>query len=342
MNVNQQNNFWKNLPPFLFTLAAVAVCALLIRPFFSAVIGAIVLAVATQRPYDWLSARIRRRSLCAAVALSVVILAVVIPGFFLMEELVRQLSTAIILIKSDTTQQKIIGYIAAHPGVASKLQAFTDSIDPANTARSVATWLAKFLASFFGHSISMITQLVIMLFLLYFLFRDRAMAVGMLRSLLPLREEEKETLILRVRDTIYAASLGRVAVAAVQGVLAWLAYWILGVPVAFLWALMTMLMAIIPAFGAVLVWAPIALYLGFSDSWLKAALLVIWGGLIVSMIDNFLYPILVGSRLKTHTAVMMISLLGGIAVFGISGVVLGPVSFTVAASLLEFWRSRSA
>jgi predicted PurR-regulated permease PerM len=102
-----------------------------------------------------------------------------------------------------------------------------------------------------------------------------------------------------------------------------------------------MAFAMIPAFGAFLVWGPIAIYLGLNGHWGKAALLGIWGGVIVSTIDNILYPILIGSRLRAHTAAILISILGGIAIFGVTGIILGPVLFTIAETLLEFWRTRT-
>src|SRR6185312_9463706 len=114
----------------------------------------------------------------------------------------------------------------------------------------------------------------------------------------------------------------------------------LGVPDAFLWGTLTTVMAMIPAFGAVLVWAPIALYLGLNGSWLKAALLAVWGGGVVSLVDNFLYPIVVGPRLRQHSVTILLSILGGIVLFGIAGIVLGPLTFAAAAVLLDIWRQR--
>ena len=97
----------------------------------------------------------------------------------------------------------------------------------------------------------------------------------------------------------------------------------------------------IPAFGSFLVWGPVAVYLGLNGHWGKAALLVIWGGLIVSTIDNILYPILVGSHLRAHTVTILLSVLGGIALFGPIGIVLGPVLFTIADTLLDIWHTRT-
>jgi predicted PurR-regulated permease PerM len=180
-----------------------------------------------------------------------------------------------------------------------------------------------------------------MLFLLFFLLRDRAISLISLRAILPLREDETTELLERVGDTIFATAVGRLAIALVQGILAGLAFWVLGVPGVMLWAFTLTAFAMIPAFGAFLVWGPVAIYLGLSGHWGKAALLALWGGLIVSTIDNILYPILVGSHLRAHTATILISILGGIAVFGPIGIVLGPVIFTIAATLLDIWRART-
>jgi predicted PurR-regulated permease PerM len=181
-----------------------------------------------------------------------------------------------------------------------------------------------------------------MLFVLFFLYRDRALALAALRSLLPLRDDETDELLQRIDDTILATALGRVTIAVVQGILAGLAFWVLGVPGVILWAFTLTVAAMIPGFGSFLVWAPIALYLGLTGHWGKAALLAFWGGFIVSTIDNILYPILIGSHLRAHTATILLSVLGGIAFFGPIGIILGPVLFTIATDLLEIWRKRTA
>jgi predicted PurR-regulated permease PerM len=332
---------WKQITLFLLTLGILIVCALLLRPFFSAIVGAIVLAVVTQRPYDWLATKIKNGSSCAALALALVILAVIIPCFFLAQDLGQQAFNAVNALRSDSNQEKITGFIANHPALASRIQIVSDSIDINRAAQATAAYLGRNFAGLLGNSFGVITQLVVMLFILFFLFRDRELALRVLRAHLPLHDQETDELLNRAGDAIYATTLGRLAVAGVQGILAGIAYSVLGVPGVILWAFMTGLMAMIPAFGAFLVWGPIAVYLGLTGHWGKAALLAIWGGLIVSTIDNFLYPILVGTRLRAHTVTILISILGGITLFGITGVILGPVIFTIAATLLDIWRTRT-
>ena len=331
---------WRQITLFLLTIVILILCAFILQPFFTAIVGAIVLAVVTEVPYNWLSARIPNRTLCATVALILVILAVIVPGFFLMQELSEHALKAIVSLRNPNAQNLITDYIGNHPALANRIEAFSASIDVNTAARTTATYVGGKAAVILTNSIHFITELVVMLFLLFFLFRDRQIALVGLRSLIPLREDETAELLNRVDDTIYATFLGRLAIALVQGVLAGLAFWVLGVPGVLLWATTLTAFAMIPAFGAFLVWGPIATYLGLNGHWGKAALLVIWGGLIVSTIDNILYPILIGGHLRSHTAIILITILGGIAVFGPLGIILGPAIFSIAASLLDIWHAR--
>lgn len=337
----ENETVWKRITLYLLTFAVLVLCGFVLLPFFSALVGATILAVITRHPYDWLSKKIRNRSLCAAVGLTIVVLAVVVPVFFLSQEFAEQALDAITALRAHSTQQKLSEFLGRHPDIASRIKEFTDSVDLNNTARKVAGYLGSNLVGMLKTSVRIITQVVVMLFILFFLLRDRALALGFLRSILPLREDESTNLLNLLDDTIDATALGRLAIAGVQGVLAGLAYWILGVPGPILLAFTTALMSMIPAFGTFLVWGPIAIYLGMSGHWGKAAMLAIWGGVIVGSIDNFLYPILVGTRLRAHTVIILLSILGGISLFGITGIILGPVTFTLAATLLDFWRART-
>jgi predicted PurR-regulated permease PerM len=341
MQDDRAGTSWKQITLFLITLGVLIICALLLHPFFSAIVGAIVLAVITQRPYDWLTSKIRSRSLCSAITLVAIILAVIIPTFFLAQKLGEQALSTINAFRNGAHQEKITSFIANRPALASRIEEFTASIDINNAARNAAAYVGGNIAGFLGHSVRIITQLVVMLFLFFFLLRDRALALTSLRSLLPLHEDESTELLTRVGDTILATALGRLTMAAVQGVLAGLAFWVLGVPGVILWAFTLAACAMIPAFGSFLVWGPVAIYLGLTGHWGKAALLGLWGAFIVSTIDNILYPILVGSHLRAHTATILLSILGGIAVFGPIGIVLGPVLFTLASTLLDIWHTRT-
>jgi predicted PurR-regulated permease PerM len=119
-------------------------------------------------------------------------------------------------------------------------------------------------------------------------------------------------------------------------------FWWLGLPVPLVWGVVMGLLAVVPVLGAFVVWVPAALFLALTGSWGKAVILTVWGGVVISIIDNLLYPMLVGQRLKLHTVLAFVSVVGGLIVFGAAGLILGPVAVTATAVLLKIWRSRTA
>ena len=341
MPANTEASTWRQITLFLVTLGVLVLCGFLLKPFLVAIVGAIVIAIVTERPYLWLTSKIGHPNLSATLALIAVVLSIIVPIFFLAQDVGAQIGENITSLGTASTQQKIADYFSRHPTLTLRIETITDTLSLEETIKSVGGFLGKRFATLIGSSIGAITQIVAMLFILFFLYRDRELAGKFARSLIPLNDSEASKFLSRLRGTIYATALGRIAIAALQGTLAGLAYWVLGVPNVFLWGILTAVTAMIPAFGAFLVWVPIALYLGFSGHWIKAAILAVWGGAIVSLIDNFLYPILVGPHLRQHSVAVLLSILGGIALFGITGIVLGPLTFTAASTLLDLWRERS-
>jgi len=108
-----------------------------------------------------------------------------------------------------------------------------------------------------------------------------------------------------------------------------------------LWGLVMGMLAVVPVLGAFIIWIPATLLLALEGSLGKALILAVWGGVVVGGIDNLIYPILVGNRLKLHTIPAFMAIVGGLIVFGASGLILGPVTLTVTVVLLEIWRSRT-
>jgi predicted PurR-regulated permease PerM len=139
-----------------------------------------------------------------------------------------------------------------------------------------------------------------------------------------------------VQATLY----GTVAVAAVQGTLGGLIFWWLGLPTPLLWGLVMGLLAIIPVLGAFVIWVPAAIFLALDGSWGKALILTGWGAVVIGGIDNLLYPMLVGDRLRLHTIPAFVAIVGGLILFGPSGLLLGPLAVTATVFFLELWQVR--
>jgi predicted PurR-regulated permease PerM len=181
---------------------------------------------------------------------------------------------------------------------------------------------------------------VLTFYLLFYFPRDRRLMLETVRSHSPLSLAEMDRLFGQIADTIHAIIYGTVVVACVQGTLGGLMFWWLRLPTPLLWGLVMGLLAIVPVLGAFVVWIPAAIFLALDGSWERALILVLWGALVVSSIDNLLYPMLVGNRLKLHTVPAFISLVGGLTLFGPAGIILGPMAVTITIILLDVWRTR--
>jgi predicted PurR-regulated permease PerM len=158
--------------------------------------------------------------------------------------------------------------------------------------------------------------------------------------LLPLPDQDSSRLLSWTESAIHATIYGRFAVAAVQGILGGLMFWFLGLGAPLLWGTLMILFSLVPMLGAFIIWVPAAIILTIQGTWVKALILTIWGGLVIGLVDNLLYPLIVGDRLRVHSLLIFFSAIGGLAAFGASGIVLGPVVLAVAMGLIQLWQQR--
>jgi predicted PurR-regulated permease PerM len=232
--------------------------------------------------------------------------------------------------------------LEAQPRLALLSNWIDRKVDLSEPVKDVANWLTATAGSIVKGSVVKIIGFVLTFYLLFYFLRDRRATLQSLRSSSPLSEAEMDRLFGRIGDSIHATIYGTVIVSAIQGLLGGLMFWWLGLPAPLLWGVVMGLLAVVPVLGAFVVWIPAALFLALEGSWGKALILTVWGGVVVAGIDNVMYPILIGNRLKTHTVLVFISVVGGLILFGPSGIILGPVALTVTTTLLEIWRNRSA
>ncbi|MEB5965079.1 AI-2E family transporter [Comamonas testosteroni] len=174
----------------------------------------------------------------------------------------------------------------------------------------------------------------VMLYLIFFLLRDGKELVARIWAATPLAAEHKRELAIKFITVIRATVKGNLAVAAAQGALGGLIFWILGIQGAILWAVVMAFLSLLPAVGAGLVWGPVAIYFLATGAITKGLVLATYGVLVIGLVDNVLRPLLVGKDTKMPDYVVLISTLGGMALFGLSGFVLGPA---IAALFMAAW-----
>lgn len=322
----------------LFALAALLVllCGALALPFVPAITWAMALAVVAHPLHVWIERRVPGKpDLAAAITTGIVTIGLVAPLLFLLQQLVSTASEGLQRLQEMAESGELQNFVKRNPNMAWGVRWLEANLDVRKELEGAAGAIRTYAGSWIRGSLETAMQLLITVFLLFYLFRDRVKARRSLEGYLPLSTKESRRLLERIRSMIHATVYGSLVVALIQGVLGGIMFAILGIPGALLWGAVMTIFAIIPVIGTFVVWAPAAALLAGQGSWGKATILVIWGVVVVSLIDNLLYPILVGKEIRLHTALVFLAFAGGLILFGVSGIVLGPVILVAALGLID-------
>src|SRR5690349_4287282 len=248
------------------TALAIYVSYLLIAPFTAALAWSVALVVIAIPVHRRLERWIKRPSLAAAISVSLVALCIVVPTLLIGVMLAREAASGIELIQHRAEDGRWRQVLESNPRVANAAAWLEERVNIDEQASGAVNGVVGSAGAVLQNSIWIATQLLITLFVLFFMLRDRQQAMHSLRNLLPLSDQEADTLLHRVDDTIRATVFGTVVVAIVQGTLGGLMFWFLGLPGALLWGVVMALLALVPVLGAFVVWIPAAVFLAVEGS----------------------------------------------------------------------------
>ncbi|MFZ2192994.1 MAG: AI-2E family transporter [Candidatus Moraniibacteriota bacterium] len=178
----------------------------------------------------------------------------------------------------------------------------------------------------------------VVFFSLYYLFKDGDVIIKKIMNLSPLKNAEESQLLKNFVSVSKATLKGSLVIAIVQGALMTIIFLATGVPSPVIWGVLTVIVSLIPLLGAGLVWLPVSIVMFLMGNVWQGMVIIIFGALVVSMIDNFLRPVLVGKETSLHPILVFLSTIGGIALFGLIGVLLGPVIIVLFISLLDIYQ----
>jgi predicted PurR-regulated permease PerM len=215
-------------------------------------------------------------------------------------------------------------------------------VDVDQGARQVVAGYTKDASSLIQGTTSALLQAAVALFVLYHLFRDRGDLTRSVRTLLPLTRDETDQVFRQaadaVRANLYANVLTSLLAAAGGGVM----FWLTGLPSPVLWGVVIFFLSLLPVLSSALVWVPAVAYLALIGHWPQAVALGTWGVINSIVVDNLMYVWLAGHRMKLHQVPSLIAIMGGLAVFGVSGMILGPAILAVTVAVLQVWHHRMA
>ena len=316
-------------------------CWLMIRPFLAVITWAAALAILAHPVHVWLERKMRPNA-AALISVCLVAIIVVTPTVFVSQRLFAELSGTLGAAGKDLTSASLHAKVKQYPRVANILEYLETTLDLDQQIRATAGAVAGTLSGWVSGSVWLITQVLLTFLTLYYFLRDRMGLLEFFRGLIPLSTAETDQMFGRIAQTVNASLYKNLLVKLIQGFLGGLMFWILGLPAPILFGAAMAFFAVLPVMGTAFIWAPAAIFLALGGSWIKAIVLAIWGGLVVGLIDNFLYPILVAGELKFHPLAVFFAVFGGLIAFGIAGVVLGPVILAITVALLEIWQVRGA
>ncbi len=308
----------------------------LLKPILLSILVAFFLAFIFAPVYNLFVRAFKSTNFSAFLICLLLIILIVIPIWFLTPVAIDQ------SFKVYLASQKV-DYITPLQKIFPSLAGSEFSAEIGSIIHSFVTDITNSLVNTLSELIfnlpTFILQLLVVFFTLFFVLRDRDALLNYIKSLLPFSKEVKSKLFEASKDITASVLYGQVIVGMGQGIIAGIGFFLAGVPNALLLTIIAALIGIFPIVGTIMVWVPVFIYLLIKGS-TGAAIIVLIFGLISSNIDNFLRPLIVSKRTKIHTGLILISMIGGIFLFGVLGFIMGPLILAYLLIVLEIYRGK--
>lgn len=324
---------------FLIFLAIVFVVVVaVLKPFLNIIALAIILAILFYPIYQNIGKRIKSENWAAFLTVLLVLTIILVPLLLFGQLVLNELLDA---------YRKVVGHglLADQNELVSHLPTQWQSAASA-ASRDLNNIVARFTGNAFQTFSNIVSNLAtffisafLLFFSLFYLLRDGKRILQVLMDLSPIATSQEDILFKKIIQAINGVVKGAFLVALAQGGAALIGFLIFGVPQPLLWAMATVLAALVPNVGTSLSMIPAVLYLFFTGHVTAGIGMAIWAALAVGLIDNVLSPKLIGSRLQLHPLLVLLSIVGGIAYFGVLGFLLGPILMAIFASLIDIYRT---
>ena len=309
----------------------------IVSPFLAPLGWAMVLAIFV---YPWHERLVPRYGKASAAALSTVVVTLLIvgPGLVIFTGFAQESRAALSAVDRDAFE----GQLALLEGVWDRVRGLipgAQTLDLGSLINDVISKAGGFLAARVGGLLAdivvLLFQLFVTLFALFFFLRDADRIMHEVRCALPFEDLRRERMIRQTRDVVYASIAAGVMIATLQGLAGGVVFALLGLGAPMFWGVMMGFLALLPFVGTWVVWVPAAIWLLAMGEIGKGTILLVVGGTVVASIDNLLRPAILSGRTQMNGLLMFVSLLGGVSVFGLLGLVLGPLVIAIVIGLFD-------
>jgi predicted PurR-regulated permease PerM len=339
--LSQTDTTQKRLGALFFYGLAILVVYLAFRvvePFLAALVWAGVLVVVTYPIFKRLESR-WKKNISALICTTAVTILIIAPSIFVLVAFIQQAVNAAqsihVGVANGHYDWVMKGYAKLQTWFPKLPGDFEDFVH--QYAELAATYLASKLGPILKNTAAFMVDLIFTIFAMFYFYRDGDTIVQHLRRALPFEEAEQKRIVNDTRELIFATVLSSLVAALVHGVLGGLAFAVTGIKGPLFWGVLMAFFSLIPVIGTALVWGPLSVSLMLGGHLGSGIALAIFCGLVVGVIDNFIRPILISGRSEMGTLLIFIGVAGGVSVFGLLGVVLGPIAVAMAAMLVDFY-----
>jgi len=334
---------------FLFLLITLAIfaCYKMIYIYLNPVIFAIILAIITNPLYQWTRKKIKNKNLAAFFLCIVLTLVIIIPFLLIISSVITQ---GIVFFNSTSAWinagnlekflelpviSKCLIFLEKHMA-----DSLFKNIDVYSILLNLSSHAGEFLVNQSGYIIKNISSVIgkffLMIFVFFFVVQEQKRLFNYIFHLIPLCSEHENMIIEKIKTVSKSALLGSIVTSLAQGIAGGIAFAICGLP-GFFWGAVMSFASLIPMVGTALIWIPASLFLFFIGAWKYAVFMIIWSIFIVGMIDNFVRPVFMKGSSDMNTLVIFLSIIGGMNLFGLSGLLYGPLIFALTMVLLYIY-----
>lgn len=319
----------------------------LVGVFLSYVLFGLFLAYLTYPAYAWLLRRVKRPAVAATLMLVLMTIAVLVPLAFLFAELVTQVQNVVatagvadpqaILDQMAQRINALLGLPPQDPDEASPGSSLVNDVYD-NIQDTLTHWVRALPRQLAEGVIGVF----LLAYVLYYSYTDGARWIQALREILPMQADHRETLFREVGHVIRGVMYGTILMSALQAGLAAIGFYIFGVPNVALWSVLVFILALLPIVGAPMIWVPWGLYLIYIGETFNGVGLLLYSAVLVNGIEHVIRPKLIGSVADIHPLLVLLGVVGGLAVFGFIGFILGPLVLSVFMTVLHLYRKEFA
>ncbi len=325
----------------LVTLALVVLCVCLAVPFLPALAWAFALAVVAYPVHRWIERLVPYPNVAASISTFLVVVFLLVPTIFVAARLTVEGRDAALAAKEELAGGRWRDVVSQVPGLGESLAWLEQRVDFEAQVSGAVAAATRDVGGVLSGSLWAGVQMLSAVLVLFFFFRDRDRLLRGIRDFSPLKPTEQEEVSRRVEEAIHATIYGTFVTALLQAVTGALLFWFLGLPGAVLWGAVIFILGVLPFVGAILVWLPFAVFLATEGRIGAAAILAVWGAAMAGPVGNAVYSVAAGGHMRMHPVPALIAYAGGLIVFGITGMVLGPVILALTVAVIDVWKRRA-